>query len=132
MLNPTQGKQLMKRLHIYDPALCCSSGVCGPSVDPVLVQLSSDLEVLKAKDIAVERHNLAQQAADFAANPLVAGLLKEHGQEVLPLVVLGDRVIASGFYPSREQLFQVLGISADSKEEAEESSCGCGPKGCCS
>ncbi|MCC5847713.1 MAG: arsenite efflux transporter metallochaperone ArsD [Verrucomicrobia bacterium] len=127
----------MKNLHIYDPALCCSSGVCGPSVDPALVQLSSDLEALKAKGIAVERHNLAQQAADFAANPLVAGILKAHGQDALPLVVLNDRVIASGFYPSRAQFFKVLELSADieaqpQENEPEEASCGCGPEGCCS
>ena len=121
----------MKNLHIYDPPLCCSSGVCGPSVDPALVQLSSDLEVLKAKGITVERHNLAQQAADFAANPLVAGLLKSHGQDVLPLVVVEGRVVASGFYPSREQFFKVLGVPAETETEPGETSCGCGPEGCC-
>jgi len=114
----------MNTLHLYDPALCCSSGVCGPSVDPELVRLSADLEALKAKGVTVERHNLAQQAADFAANPLVAGLLKAHGQDLLPLVVWEDRVIASGFYPSREQFAAVLKLP-------KESACGCGPKGCC-
>jgi len=28
----------MKTIEIFDPAMCCSSGVCGPSVDPKLVR----------------------------------------------------------------------------------------------
>lgn len=119
------------KLKLYDPALCCSSGVCGPSVDPALVQLSSDLEALKAQGVEVERYNLGQQAMDFASNPLVAGLLKSHGQDILPLVVLDDRVIASGFYPTRTQFAKVLDLKLESADEVlEESSCGCGPQGC--
>lgn len=119
------------KLKIYDPALCCSSGVCGPSVDPALVQLSSDLEALKAKGVEVERYNLGQQAADFAMNPLVAGLLKSHGQDILPLVVLDDRVIASGFYPTRDQFAEVMDLKLETADEpVEKSTCGCGPQGC--
>lgn len=121
------------KLNIYDPAMCCSSGVCGPSVDPVLVQLSSDLEALKAKGVEVERFNLGQQAMEFASNPVVAGLLKSHGQDVLPLVLLEDRVIASGFYPTRRQFADVLGLKLDADEPAPSGTdCGCGPEGCCS
>lgn len=119
------------KLKLYDPALCCSSGVCGPSVDPVLVQLSSDLEALKATGVEVERFNLGQQAMDFASNPLVAGLLKSHGQDILPLVLLDDRVIASGFYPTRNQFAEVMDLKLETADGAlEEAACGCGPQGC--
>ncbi|MEH0164871.1 arsenic metallochaperone ArsD family protein [Roseateles microcysteis] len=33
----------MSTIQIYDPALCCSSGVCGQEVDASLVQASADI-----------------------------------------------------------------------------------------
>jgi hypothetical protein len=30
------------RLDVFDPAMCCSTGVCGPEVDPQLVQFAAD------------------------------------------------------------------------------------------
>lgn len=34
----------MKTIQIFDPALCCSSGVCGPETDPALVAFAADFE----------------------------------------------------------------------------------------
>ena len=61
----------MSKLQVYDPAMCCSTGVCGPSVDPVLPRFAADLEWLKSKGVEVERYNLAQDLAAFAANSTV-------------------------------------------------------------
>ena len=119
----------MPSLHLYDPALCCSSGVCGPSVDPVLVRVQADLEWLKKRGVNVERHNLAQQPADFAAHETVRQRLQTEGQEVLPLVFLDGHLVAARFYPTREQFAQLCGLDAGT--ESEEAACGCGPKGCC-
>jgi hypothetical protein len=121
----------MKTLHLYDPALCCSSGVCGPSVDPVLVRVQADLEWLKKQGIAVERHNLAQQPADFAANETVKHRLRTSGPDVLPLVLLDGELVAAGFYPTREQFAKLLGLKAGTKEPSETDSACCGSTGCC-
>lgn len=114
----------MKKLSIYDPSMCCSSGVCGPSVDPVLVQLTSDLEWLKKRGVAVERHNLSQQPADFAANAAVRDALQEEGQDCLPLVFADTHRVASRFYPTREQFAKIFGLEPDA------SACGCDEGGC--
>lgn len=37
------------KIEIFDPALCCSTGVCGPSVDPALIQVANAIEQLKNK-----------------------------------------------------------------------------------
>lgn len=113
----------MKTLSVYDPALCCSSGVCGPSVDPVLVQVSSDLEWLKKQGVSVDRHNLSQQPADFAANAAVRETLQRVGQQALPLVYADSELVASRFYPTREQFAKIFGLKL-------ESSC-CDGGGCC-
>lgn len=48
----------MKKMVIYDPAMCCSTGVCGPGVDPELLRVSALLNSLKNNGISVERYNL--------------------------------------------------------------------------
>jgi hypothetical protein len=103
----------MTSLHVYDPPLCCSSGVCGPSVDPELVRVNADLEWLKTQGIEVERHNLAQQPIDFTSVPVVKERLQSHGQDGLPLVLLDGALVAAGFYPTRDQLATLCGLHAE-------------------
>ena len=47
-------------LQVFDPAMCCSTGVCGPEVDTKLVQFAADLDWLKSQGVIVQRHNLSQ------------------------------------------------------------------------
>lgn len=100
------------RLEIFDPPLCCPTGVCGTTVDPELVRFSSDLAWLSEQGVGVERFNLAQQPQAFAANPRVAALLGKTGVAALPLVLCDGNVVASGSYPSREALATAAGLQA--------------------
>lgn len=94
----------MKKLQVFDPPMCCSSGVCGPSVDPVLPRFAADLDWLKSKGVSVERYNLAQDTATFTENALVKKTLNSSGTKSLPLLLLDGQVVSSGAYPSREDL----------------------------
>jgi hypothetical protein len=98
----------MPRLEVFDPAMCCSTGVCGPSVDPVLPRFAADLEWIQAQGVDVQRHNLAHQAGDFVANALVRKTLAEHGEGCLPLVLLDGHIVAQGVYPTRRELAEAL------------------------
>ena len=71
----------MKKITVYDPAQCCSTGVCGTEVDPKLVQFASDLAGLKKQGVSVERFNLSQQPAAFAANAVVKSALATQGND---------------------------------------------------
>jgi len=51
----------MKNVQILDPAMCCSSGVCGTEVDQALVEFAVDVDWLRKQGVTVERFNLAQQ-----------------------------------------------------------------------
>jgi len=99
----------MKTLQIYDPAMCCSTGVCGPDVDPVLVQLVGFLKNLDASAVQVERYNLSQEPSAYTANEAVAAALQERGIDALPLVFIDGEQISSGEYPDLEQLASLLG-----------------------
>jgi len=127
----------MKKIEIYDPSMCCSTGACGADVDPKLIQFASDLAWLKQQGVSVERFNLAQQPAAFATNPVVSEALKTQGNESLPLVLVDGAIATRSIYPNREQLVVLAGVTEDSAEccgEAdkadccggEESSCCCG------
>lgn len=116
----------MKTLKIYDPAMCCSTGVCGPDVDIELVQLASFLKNLDPCSVKVERYNLSQDPAAYTAGP-VADALKGKGTDALPFVMLDDEVIASGSYPALDQLTALLGSGEVSLDVQDCSGC----SGCC-
>ena len=122
----------MKKLEVFDPAMCCSTGVCGVDVDPVLAQFAADLKWVEGNDISVQRYNLGQEPQAFAANPDIVKEM-EAGIDRLPIIVADGRIISTGMYPSRQQLAQKLGIEATQAEtpSTETGSC-CSPKsGCC-
>ena len=127
----------MKKLEIFEPAMCCSSGVCGVEVDPVLVQCNADLLWLAEQGVTVTRYNLSQQPQAFTANPAVLKEL-EAGMERLPLTLIDGRVVATGIYLSRAQLIQKLDLPRSAAPEAKpqlrvqiNSGC-CEPEsGCC-
>ena len=99
----------MTKLALYDPPMCCSTGVCGPAVDPVLPRVTADLDWLKRQGVEVERYNLAQQPQAFASNPTVTAALREHGNDCLPLVLVDGEVASRGTYPDRAELARLVG-----------------------
>lgn len=122
----------MKKLEIFEPAMCCPTGVCGVDVDQALVQFNADLQWLAEQGVAVERYNLSQAPQAFAANPAVIKEM-EAGMERLPILVIDGQIAVTGMYPSRSQLAQKLGI-ASGKPHIKLSAAGgcCDPKsGCC-
>lgn len=102
----------MTAVRVFDPAMCCSTGICGPSVDPELVRFAADLDWLKSRGVSVERFNLSQQPAAFAEDAAVREALEQKGEAGLPLVKVNGEVRSSGGYPSREELAAWAGISA--------------------
>ena len=119
----------MKKLEVYDPAMCCSTGICGPEVDPALVKFAADLLWVAEQNITVQRHNLGQEPQAFAANPAIVKEL-EAGMDRLPIITFDGHIISTGVYLSREQLAQKLGLMAAQPVKAAGSCCS--PKsGCC-
>jgi hypothetical protein len=94
------------KIEIFEATMCCSSGICGPSVDENLVKISEDIEVLKNEfeGIVVERYQPQTHSMKFMANMEVGKLVRENGQKILPITVIDGKVIKSGAYPTLEEL----------------------------
>jgi hypothetical protein len=121
----------MSKIELFEPAMCCPTGVCGVSVDPVLVQFNADLQWLGEQGVEVVRHSLSHDAAAFAAHPAVIKEM-EAGMDRLPIAMVGGHIVSTGMYPSRAQLAQKLGLrlaTAD-KPQIQLGDCGCKPGQC--
>lgn len=119
---------------VYDPAMCCPNGVCGPGVDPKLMEISRDLRWLEGQGVGVERFNLAQEPQAFVENPRVSGLMQAFGEKALPAVVVNGEVHSHGAYPTRDELVEAVKGARDAGEVAASDNSGscCGPgSGCC-
>jgi hypothetical protein len=108
----------LKQVQVFDPALCCSSGVCGTDVDQKLVDFSADVDWAKQNGLVIERMNLAQQPMAFAQNPAVKGLLARSGESALPITLVDGEVAFAGRYPSRDDLARWIGVPAAISEPA--------------
>ncbi len=102
----------MPHFEVFDPPMCCASGVCGPSVDPFLAAFAADVDWLMSEGVSVTRHNLAQEPQAFVANPTITALLRHDGESCLPVVLLDGAVVSKGVYPRREELAQLAGLAA--------------------
>ena len=119
------------KLEVYDPAMCCSSGVCGPDVDPALVAFAADLKWVAQQGVEVRRYNLGTEPQAFAANPAVVKEM-EAGMDRLPILAVDGHIVSTGMYPSRAQLAQKLGIALTTAEKPhiKAGGCGCKPGTC--
>ena len=88
----------MKTIQVYDPPMCCSTGLCGTEIDPALVSFAALLTQLSQQGVKVERYNLGQQPMAFVQNPTVKALLDKEGVAALPLILLDGEVYLKGHY----------------------------------
>ena len=105
----------MRSIQVFDPSLCCSTGVCGVDVDQQLVDFSADVDWAKRNGLTIERLNLSQQPVDFAQNAAVRGILERSGEEALPVILVDGQVALTGRYPTRGELARWAGLPEPAK-----------------
>lgn len=122
----------MSTVRVFDPPMCCSSGVCGTDPDIALARFSADLQWLQGQGVGVQRFTLSQQPEKFTAEPKVLQAVNAGGTGALPIVMVDDQIIAQRQYPSREQLATKLGLMAAAASTLPRSGgCCCKPGKCC-
>jgi len=127
-----KGVIYMKKMIIFEPAMCCSTGVCGPGVDRQLLRVSSVINNLKNNGILVERYNLSSNPQIFVDNKTINKMLNNDGVEVLPVTMIDDVVVKTKTYPTDEEFSNLLDVSLSSlKSPIKKPSKGCGCKGGC-
>jgi putative FmdB family regulatory protein len=88
---------------IYDPPMCCSSGVCGPDQDQTLIKLQDTLGKLRASGVEVERYLITQSPQKFRENPEIIKRIQEQDLKVLPITTYNGKIVKTGSYPTPEE-----------------------------
>ncbi|ASW42375.1 arsenite efflux transporter metallochaperone ArsD [Clostridium isatidis] len=125
----------MKKMLIFEPAMCCPTGLCGVGVDPELLRISAVLNTLKSNGIEVERFNLTNSPQEFVKNSEVNEFINKYGVDKLPVVVVDGKIELIGRYPTNEEFEKLLGVSVGLSHEKGKSekanACGCSNEKCC-
>lgn len=129
----------MKKMQIFEPAMCCSTGLCGVGVDPELLRISTVLNTLKNNGVHVGRFNLTNAPQEFVTNKTVNDFVREKGVDGLPVIVVDGEITITGRYPSNEEFIKLLdvpehyigGNAGDLKTETKKTQgCGCSGGDC--
>lgn len=118
----------MKKMIIFDPAMCCSTGVCGPGVDPELLRVATVLNNLKSNGVIVERHNLSSNPQAFVDNKIINDLLNTDGVDILPVIIVDGEIVKTKSYPTNEEFCKWLELP----EHYLKLTLKRAPKSCCS
>jgi hypothetical protein len=132
-------------IRVFEPALCCNTGVCGPELDQSLVDFTADLAHLQTQGVDIARHNLANDPMAFASDESARAFLQVAGSDGLPLTLVDGVTVMTGTYPTRAQLLRFAGVADDQPAtpaaaaavglvmldaSTDAGGCGCGPEGC--
>jgi hypothetical protein len=93
---------------LYDPPMCCPTGLCGPALDQALLDTNELVLALKERGLRVERYQMQSQPQAFIGNPEVMRLVRERTLEALPITAVRGVVIKSGAYPTRAEVEAAL------------------------
>lgn len=123
----------MKKMCIYEPALCCETGLCGVNVDEELLRISTVLNTLKKEEVIIDRFHLNSTPMEFVKSHVVHQFINENGAESLPITTVDGEIVLSGRYPTNEEILTFLDLPAQillPKDLGTDKGCCCG-NSCC-
>ncbi|WMJ83788.1 arsenite efflux transporter metallochaperone ArsD [Oscillospiraceae bacterium LTW-04] len=100
----------MKSVQIFEPAMCCPTGLCGVGVDPELLRMSTVLNSLKKQGVIIDRFNLNSAPMEFVNNKTVNNFISSKGVAGLPVTLVDGKIVISGRYPTNQELIKILNI----------------------
>ena len=130
----------MKTMSIYEPAMCCETGICGVSVDPELLRISTMFNKLQKNGVTAARFNLNSAPQAFINNTEINELINSEGVDALPATVIDGKIVKTKAYPTNEEIAVWLEIpasylveeTAKGKVTAQKANGGCDcTSGCC-
>lgn len=95
------------KIEIFDPPMCCPTGLCGPNIDPALLDVNEAILKLQKEydgQLTIERYLLSQQGPKFMQNKDIMELLKKNGVEILPITIANGKVVKEKAYPTYEEM----------------------------
>lgn len=129
----------MSKVEIFEPAMCCSTGVCGPGVDQELLRVATFLNELEGEGRKIIRYNLSSDPMAFVTNKEVNDTIANEGTEALPITVVDGEIRQKGSYPSNANFAEWAGMTREDiirmvlkSQVASNGGCNCGGEsGCC-
>jgi len=115
----------MKSVKIYDPTLCCPTGLCGVNIDPELMRIAVVVETLKRKGITIERYNLRDNPQVYVDNKVINEFLMKEGAEKLPVTTVDGEIVMKGTYPTNKQIAEWVGVAEEDLTVKKQSCCCC-------
>jgi hypothetical protein len=89
---------------MFDPPMCCPTGLCGPTLDQTLLDVSEMILSLQRENLRVERYQMTSNPNAFLANAEVMKLVREKQMDALPITVVRGQVIKVGAYPTLDEV----------------------------
>jgi|SRR6056297_2189210 hypothetical protein len=111
----------MIQIQLYEEAMCCSTGVCGPDPDDELVELSAVLDQLEDEfaEAEISRANMQHNIEAFLNTEEIYDLVEESGPEILPITTVDGEIVAKGEYLSYDELAAELHARHTQPQEAD-------------
>lgn len=124
----------MSKIEIFDPAMCCSTGLCGVSVDQELLRVATTINALTKKGVSIIRYGLSSEPQTFVDNKKVNEFLMKEEVEVLPITIVDGEVVKTKAYPTDDEFAKWTGLSKEDftgESVAKKKGCSCDNGGCC-
>jgi len=95
-------------VEIFDPPLCCPTGLCGPALDQTLLDVNEMILRLQDEGVVVERYQMTSHPQAFLNNDAVMRLIREQEMAALPITVVSGEIIKVGVYPGLTEIKAAL------------------------
>ncbi|MBZ0306773.1 MAG: arsenite efflux transporter metallochaperone ArsD [Anaerolineae bacterium] len=101
---PTQHAEV----ELFDPPMCCPTGLCGPTLDQTLLDVNEMIVALKAEGISIERYQMTSHPQRFISTVAVMRLIQEKQMDALPITLVKGSILKVGSYPTLEEIQSAL------------------------
>jgi hypothetical protein len=97
-------------LVVFEGPMCCSSGICGPEPDKVLIELNESLKRLQKEfgNLKITRASLSSNARMFIETPKVLELVKKDGPDILPITMVNGKIISKQRYMKHDEMKEAI------------------------
>lgn len=100
-------------IEIFDPPMCCPTGLCGPTLDQTLLDVDEMVLDLQAEGLRVERYQMTSDPQAFLRNAEVMTLVRERQMDALPITVVRSTILKVGAYPAPPEVRAALNGASD-------------------
>lgn len=91
-------------VELFDPPMCCPTGLCGPTLDQTLLDVNEMILKLQSEGVPVDRYQMTSHPQAFLNNAEVMRLVREQQMAALPITVVHGKVVKVGVYPTLTEI----------------------------